>query len=134
MDKKKQALLKKHSKRMQELLDQLALTPKGLQEALGTKSPSTIYHVLQERHLMSKKLCLMIVKRFKSINLNYLLDGKGDLVLDHKLKINQTRMIMGFEKDDVNFEDKLIERLLEQEKKIETLNKKLDKILSLISQ
>ncbi|CAA0177530.1 conserved hypothetical protein [Tenacibaculum maritimum] len=73
-------MLKPSTEILQELLDYLGIKANRLSVEIGDNSNSRIYYVRNGRSKISPKLAKAITERYKEINYDYLITGKGELV------------------------------------------------------
>ncbi len=69
------------AQRIKELIEHLALNNKDFAESIGV-TPAIISHVLSGRNNPSLNLIQQITNVYTNVNLNYLLNGEGDLMSD----------------------------------------------------
>lgn len=73
-------MLKPSTEILQEVLDHLGIKANRLSVEIGDNSNSRIYYVRNGRSKISPKLAKAITERYKEIDYDYLLTGKGELV------------------------------------------------------
>lgn len=73
------------AKRIKELIDYKGISNKDFADSIGV-APAIISHVLSGRNNPSLNLIQQITNVYTNVNLDYILNGKGDLIEDEGLK------------------------------------------------
>lgn len=74
--------MEKKEHRLNELLLKLKLNPKEFAESIGLKRADRIYFVLNGRNDISTNLARMINDKYPSVNIDWLLTGEGEMLLN----------------------------------------------------
>lgn len=83
----------KHARQLERVMQVLEINAYELAEVLEYKQANTVYHITKGRQNMSVDFMTRLCRRFPTINLSYLKDGKGNVELSDKLKVNQMNML-----------------------------------------
>ena len=109
--------------RLNQILEYTGMRKNTLAKALGYTNSAIFYQIETGRNGISSNLAIRISERFPEISQNWILTGKGQMLVEAEVSIDiQTMDRINFLENHIKGQDARIDRL---EKLLQDLNQKL---------